>query len=320
MLISNLHKLTLSLSLFVSSASFAFDSSRCEVSQNSFQLNPSHINALIALSCSGLTHIEVERKNMVYEDGATLFHNWKTTLVDRSYKVEGYCSLPLTSLNLKNKDRFKISLEFSENQKPLEQDKIIVKGTIAGKTLSLSINENEFIDQDCPNSLASSRRLQNIGLGLSLKSENFLQNLKDILVSQRSGASLNLLETASWPLQYQRGGAQFQGLALPYSLSLWSGRRVGVFATSGELPGEIRVRSANVLDYYEGGNFLAFNKNSYGEVTGFSYNSTNRDNHIYKASSHGSISEVKGCSSLVYDGELSLPKPVNYDLCTRFMN
>lgn len=297
---------------------FAFESSRCVVGQNSFKLNASHINALVALSCSGLTHIEVERKNMVYEDGATLFHNWKTTEFDRAYKVVGYCSLPLTSLNLKNKDRFKIDLEFSQNQDPKAQEKILVNGTIAGKTLSLTINENEFIDQDCPNSLASSSRLQNIGLGLSLKSENFLQNLKDILMSQRSGATLNLLETASWPYPSRSGGANFQGLALPYSLNLWSGRRVGVFATAGVLPGEIRVRSANVLDYYEGGNFFSFNKNSYGEVIGFRF--VGQDNHAFKASSRGSESEVKGCSSLVFEGELSLPKPVNYDLCMRFMN
>jgi hypothetical protein len=297
------------------SSAYANNSS-CDIGNNTFQLNASHVNSLISLACSGLTHIEVERKNMIYRDGATLFHKWNTSISDRKIKVEGFCSLPLNSLYAKNKDRFKINLEFSENPKFEEKKSILVKGTIAGKSLHLSVNQNDFIDSDCPNSLASSKRLQHIGLGLSFGSDHFMQNLKDILVSQRSGATLNSLEISNWPYIYQSGGANFQGLALQYTLNLWSGRRLGVFATTGEAPGEIRVRTANILEHLEGGRFFAFHT-SYGEIGGFS--DANKDNHIFKASSYGPFSEVKGCSSLIFDGELSLPKPVNYNLCMRTM-
>jgi hypothetical protein len=300
--------------LFLVSILFSFqfaaaDSSRCHRYRNSFVLNKANVNAIIALSCSALSHTENERRNMQYEDSMTTFHQWSTTGDSNSVRVEGHCAIPYPNLKEGVLDRYQIQLTFTKTLKD-NKEVTIAEGNLIGKSVRLEFSDNEFVDFGCSDRDVSIQRLQQIGLG----SGYGMQDLWNILRSQRSPSSLNLLETESW-IQGQ-SAASFSGLGLQYRMGQFNGRQLAFAVSPSPSNSELHIRSANYLEYAEGTDFFAFEKDSFGIPRGFA----NEDlpvNHKFQAYSIINGAQMLGCSSLIYDGELDRPQDLDMETCRR---
>lgn len=310
---------------------------RCNAFRNSFVLNKANVNALVAISCAGLSHTANERKQMQYEDSMSTFHQWSTTSgPGKSIVVKGYCAIPLTELRAGNFDRRNINLKFEQIENGTDKMEIEVSGSISGKTLGLGFSNNEFLDSQCSFGQQSINRLSAIDLGLMFGIPS-MSTLTDIIRSQSTGISMNLLESESW-VQGQVS-SYFSGLGVQYQMNQINGRKLGLAAAPAGSGSELRVRTANILSYAEGDGYFELKKDSFGIPTGFakdrefyrrasySANDNNREankefpnNHKFQAYSIDGGSAMIGCSSLIYDGELSYSEEVDLDSCKDIMS
>lgn len=296
----------------------------CNKLRYPFVLNKANVNALVALSCAGLSHVENERKEMTYENGSTLFHQWKTTGDSSQIHVEGFCAIPLPDLEANDFDRHKIDLTFTEQSSDENHRKIKVAGSIAGKSMNLEFSNNHFLDERCSNDDFHISRLQEINLGTG----GGIQDLIDMLRSKRTGVGLQLLQTESW-LQGQTS-TSFRGLGLQYRMAQANGRQIGLAAASTGSGSVLGIRSANILDYYEGGGYYDVKEDSFGQAERFAVGEDQDEaygqdglqrrqkaptNHKFQVASIADGSQIVGCSSLIYNGELDTPVEVDLDNC-----
>ncbi len=283
---------------------------RCQRIKNSFTLNGSNVNALISLSCSALSHVENEQKNMVYEDSATLFHQWQTIKTMRGYEVKGYCSIPYPALQKNIFERHRIDLKFSTNS----PEEIFIEGTIAGKHIDLMLNQNSFLDTNCPVYEQTSLRLERINLGIGFG----MTYLIDMLQSKRTGASLSVLKHENW-IQGQNSITSFSGLGLQYRMSQINGRQLVLSAAESSSSAELHIRSSNYLEYAEDTPFTKFKFDTFSHPRGFLHADL-PVNHKFQAYPIQNGAQVVGCTSLIYDGELDIPQNVDLDVCKQKIN
>ncbi len=277
--------------------------------QSEFVLNEANAHALIALSCSALTHVENERRHMVYEDSATLLHLWNLTRSDDKIMAEGYCSVPLNNLREDSLRRHRVDLTFSEIETNSGQLAISVSGQIAGKSMDLKFTNNQFLHRRCGRYEQNFNKLNQISLGSGFG----LQTLIDMLRSQRTGISLSLIGEEVWASG--SNNRSVNNIALQYTAAQWNARRLGL-ALVGTSSQEIVVRSANALEYYEGGSFYDIDMTDSGYVYGFK-DQNRSDNHRFRMTSVHNSSQMMGCSSLIYESELADPEGVNFRHCER---
>lgn len=307
--------------LAIVSQSHAYDNSngrdhrvRCNSMRNSFVLNKANVNALVALSCAGLSHTENERRQMQYEDSATMFHQWATTSVGNTITVKGHCAVPLTDLREGSLGRHEIDLTFTKINEDTGKMTVEVDGSIAGKPMGLGFSNNQFLDNGCPNGEANINRLSDIDLGLSAGIPS-LQAIIGMIKSQRTGISMKLLENENW-VQGNVSG-YFSGLGVQYQMGQINGRKLGLaMAPSASGGSVLAVRSANVLDYYEGGDYFALSKDSFGHANGFADNSE-PNNHKFQSYPIQGRAAIVGCSALIFDGELDKSVDVDLEACKR---
>lgn len=297
---------------------------RCSAMRNPFVLNKANVNALVALSCAGLSHNENERRDMEYENSSTMFHQWTTTGGANSINVSGYCAIPYTDLLDGKLERHAIKLNFTRVETNNNKMEVKVRGSIGGKSMNLEFSNNRFMDEACGGSYERNiNQLSTVDLGLSFGLPS-IQTLIDMVRSQRSGFALNLKETDNW-VQGNASGS-FSGLGVLYEMSQFSGRRLGLAATTSGSGSMLVVRSANILDHYEGGGYFAFKKDSFGAVKGFAndrdlrrsgneYEEVNTNNHKFQSVSVDGGAAMVGCSALVFDGELGISQEANLDVC-----
>lgn len=284
------------------------DYQRCNQVRQPFQFNKSNINALVALSCSSLSHIENERRQMRYEDSASMFHQWSTTGDDNKINVKGFCAITLPNLKDENIDRNKIDLTFHKIETSSERNVIRVDGSIVGKSISLEFTNNSFFDNRCANSEVQISQLGEISLGMSFS----MQAVIDMVRSQRTGTTLQLLENESWV--QGRSSGFYSGLGVMYRMPQFNGRQLGLAMSAGSTASSIYVRSANVLDYFEDGRYFKIDKDSFGQARGF-MDSSLPNNHKFESYSIVGGSQMVGCSSLIFDGELDRSLDVDMYLC-----
>jgi hypothetical protein len=311
---NSINKIIFFTMLLFLSKSFAFDNNataRCHLMRNPFVLNKANVNALVALSCSGLSHVENERKNMTYDDSATMFHQWSTTSAGGTINVEGYCAVPYTDLKAGDLDRHKVSLKFRKINTNSAKMAVAVEGTIAGKSMNLEFGNNQFLDDNCADSEVQIDRLQAVNIGLGLDA------VMDILRSKRSSVSLNLLENENWA-QGQVSG-YFSGIAVQYRMALWGGSQLAIVAAPGATGTELDIRSADYVYYADTSGpktYFELTKDSFGVATGFADEHLPTNNKFQAYSIDGG-SQIVGCSALIFDGELDISSNVDMDNCKR---
>lgn len=285
---------------------------RCQDYRNTFVLNAANVNALVALSCSALSHTEVERKQMDYKNGATLFHQWTTTGSDvNGIVVKGYCAIPLTDLKSGAYGRHEIDMVFKESKAADGKVSVKALGSIAGKEMDLTFGENSFIDEGCnrDEDIMSIKSMSKIDLGLTFG----LQSLVDLVRSGRTGITMKLLDQESWTPGRNTG--YFSNVGLKYEAVQINARRLGVALVSDSAT-TLVGRSANVLGWHEGDSYFRIKKDSFGDADGFESRSDS-DNHKFQAIGIAGGSQMVGCSSLVYDGELDKSLGVDIENCKR---
>lgn len=285
---------------------------RCQSNRTEFVLNAANVNALVALSCSALSHSEVERKQMDYKNGATLFHQWTTTGSDvNGIVVKGYCAIPLTDLKSGEYGRHEIDMVFKESKATNGKVSIKALGSIAGKTMDLEFGRNSFIDEGCntDEDIMDFKSVSKIDLGFTFG----LQPLIDLVRSGRTPVTMKLLDQESWT--QGRNTGYFSNIGLKYEAVQINARRLGVALVS-ESATTLVGRSANVLGWHEGDSYFGIKKDSFGDADGFE-SSSDSDNHKFQAIGIAGGSQMVGCSSLVYDGELDKSLGVDIENCKR---
>jgi hypothetical protein len=275
-----------------------------------FVLNKANVNAVVALACIGVSYGEKDRLAVTYENGSSLFHQWKTTGSSSQIHVEGYCAIPLPDLKDDKLDHYKIDITFTKENAGEHKMKIKTDGTVAGRSIDLNFMNNSFLDNSCPGQEANFSRLQDINVGLSTRVS--MQNLINILKGGHLGNSMHLAETETWT--QGTSSTSFSGIGVQYILAEGIGRRSAVVATSDESSSILSVRSANFLDYEEGSSYFGLVTDDFGQVTGFQ-DSKAVVNHKFQAESIAGGSQVVGCSALIFDGELD-PHSVEIDMAT----
>jgi hypothetical protein len=295
------------MSIFSAGAFAQIQTERCDRGRNGFVFNKANINAIVSLACSSLTHIENERRSMRYEDSATMFHQWSTIGDNQLIEVQGHCAIPLPSLKDGKIDRHVVNLKFKKLSMPDGKKAIEVTGSLVGKSMRISFSNNEFLDPICSRGAVAVSQLESIALGPSLF---------DMLKSLRSGTTLRLLETESW-IQGQASG-NFSGLGVFYRIPQFSGRQLGIAMTAGDFGNTILARSANVLDYFAGGDYFRIEKDFGGSARGF-INRSQPNNHKYESYPIVGGSQMIGCSALVFNGELDLSRDIDMYVCKRLI-
>jgi len=311
---------------------------RCNAFRNSFVLNKANVNALVAISCAGLSHTANERKQMIYEDSMTTFHQWSTTNgPGKTIFVKGYCAIPLTELKTGSFDRRKIDLKFEQIEDGSDRMDIEVSGSVSGKTLTLDFGNNDFMDNQCAFGRKSTNRLTDIDLGLMLGIPS-AASLADMIRSRSTGIRMGLLADENW-VQGQVS-SYFSGFGVQYLMSQTNGRKFGLSAASGGSGSELRIRTANfnVTAMDVGDGYFELKKDSFGTPTGFlndraiyrrdsnGSNSQNGkeikefpNNHKFQAYSIDGGSAMIGCSQLVYKDELALSQEADMESCKEIM-
>lgn len=282
---------------------------RCNRMQSQFIFSKANVNALVAMTCAALSHVENERVGMDYENSATMHHQWQTVEKDRVIFVKGHCAIPLQDLGSDDLERHVVDLAFV-NRSEGEVKALGIKGSVVGKSVELEFSNNQFIDESCGSHVQQVSQLSTVNLGLSFS----MQAIADALRSMRTGAILSLAGRESWVQGSSSHG--FSQLGVIYRMSQINGRQLGLAMTSGELNSSINIRSMNFLDYAEGGGFLALKYDGFGQAQGF-LRPELPVNHRFAAVSIEGGSQFRGCSSLVYDGELSQPENADYMSCVR---
>ncbi len=296
------------LSVFSGGPFAQAQSNRCDRGRNGFVFNKANINAIVSLACSSLTHIENERRNMIYEDSATMFHQWSTIGDDQLIEVQGHCAIPLPSLKDGKIDRHVVNLKFKKLSMPDGKKAIEVTGSLVGKSMRISFSNNEFLDPICSRGAVAVSQLESIALGPSLF---------DMLKSLRSGTTLRLLEAESW-IQGRASG-NFSSLGVLYRMPQFNGRQLGIAMTAGDLGNTILARSANILDYLEGGDYFRIEKDYGSSARGF-INRSRPNNHKFESYQIDGGSQMIGCSALVFDGELDFSRDVEMSVCKRLIS
>lgn len=287
--------------------------SNCDSYRPNFVFNRANINALIALSCSTLSHIENERRSTRYEDSATMFHQWETQQSGNEIRVKGYCALPLPSLKQKERSRHEIDLKFIKLDSEPGKQNIQVKGKLVGKTMNVGFSNNEFIDRTCPRKLVKVSQLESVSLGLSVS----IQALFDIFNSQRTGTILSIMESESW---VQGKSDSFEGLGVTYQMPLWSGQIMTIAMTSGDADNLVYLRSGPLMDYIDSASrpFFEISKDRNGVALGFSRQApTNHKFQAYGQSS--SAGAMVGCTSLLYKGGSGQSQDVDLEYCKEIL-
>lgn len=281
---------------------------RCNRMLNQFVFNKANVNALVALKCAALSHVENERVGKSLENSATMHHQWQTIEKHGVISVKGFCAVPLEDLLLGEVSRFEIDLEFrnkSEGQRTLIQ----TEGDIVGKGIDLEFRNSMFEDTACGSRIVRNSQLTNIDLGFG-----FTNSIQSMLQSLRTPAKLILQGPENWVQGNSSAG--FDSLGVTYQLVQVNGRRTGMSMVQGSLNSSINIRSMDFLDYAEGGRFLAISRDDFGHPKGF-LRPELPVNHRFASVSIEGGSQFRGCSSLVYDGELSEPSDANYMSCVR---
>jgi hypothetical protein len=306
----------------VSLADRSDDLRRCHRIRNTFTLNQTNVNTLVGLACSGLSHVENERRSMDYDDSLTTFHQYESQGSGSQVTVTGYCAIPWSKLReskIENLDKYKINLTISRVQ--ANQPEVKIKGKLSGRSFGLEFSANEFFDDRCGSEEMSVKRLSQVNLGLGFGFED----LKDMLVAGRSGASLHLLQNENWA--QGQSNVHFSGVGVEYRMAQFNGRQLALVATTGNTSGSLFVRSANYLEYAEGSSYFELRKDSFGTAVGFAHgaSSWNRHpdfgtNHKFQSYSIPGGAKILGCSAIVYDGELSRPADLNLENCIQRIN
>lgn len=281
----------------------------CEEDRPGFVFNQANINALIALSCSSLSHIENERRSSRYEDSATMFHQWETKQSANEITVKGYCALPLPNVKLKDKSRHAIDLKFTKLESGPREHNIQVKGDIVGKSMNVGFSNNQFIDRNCKAKVVKFSQLESVSLGLGVS----IRALFDMFRSQRTGTILSIMESESW---VQTGADSFGGLGVTYQLPLWNGQILTIAMTSGSSDEFIHLRSGPLMDYIDSASrpFFQISKDKSGLAMGFSREApTNHKFQIY--GQHGAGNSMFGCTSLLYKDGTGYSQDVDLELC-----
>jgi hypothetical protein len=282
---------------------------RCNRMLNQFVFNKANVNALVALQCAALSHVENERVGMDYESSATMHHQWQTLEKDGVIFVKGHCAVPLQSLGSDNLGRHEIDLAFV-NRSQGEIKALGIKGSIVGKSVELEFSNNQFVDESCGRQVQRVSQLSSVNLGLSFS----MQSLADAVRSRRTGTLLRLAGRENWVQGNSSHG--FSQLGVVYRMSQINGRQLGLSMTGGELSSSINIRSMNFLDYAEGGGFLALKYDVFGHAQGY-LKPDLPVNHRFASVAIEGGSQIRGCSSLVYEGELSQPVNADYMNCIR---
>lgn len=281
---------------------------RCNRMLNQFVFNKANVNALVALKCSALSHVENERVGKSLENSATMHHQWQTVEKDGVISVKGFCAVPLEDLLQGEFSRFEIDLEFrnkSEGQRTLIQS----DGSIVGKGIDLDFRNSMYEDTSCGSRIVRNSQLTTLDLGFG-----FTSSIQSMMQSLRTPAKLILHGPENWVQGNSSAG--FGSLGVTYQLVQVNGRRTGMSMVQGSMSSSINIRSMDFLDYAEGGRFLAIDRDDFGHPKGFLRPELPVNHRFVSVSIEGG-SQFRGCSSLVYDGELSEPSDANYMSCVR---
>jgi len=287
------------------------DKGFCQAEKVRFTPTPSNINALTAIACSALTHIENERKTMSYQDGNVLAHFWEMKENGNEIEVTGHCSVPISDLKNPNLDRHKVSLKFIKGGNSSDPLTTSISGIIAAKTVGLKFSQGPGQYSDCDPSESRGARLANISLGMSFT----LQDLMDIYQSQRTGTALTSQGLETWP--QSSSADNFFGLGLTYLFSQINGRRLAISATVGSSLNTIEARTANALEFLSGSHFFEIDRDPWALGKGFkSYSFPT--NHFFETikTTTGEF-HTMGCSAWIFEGETSFSKGANFSDCKK---
>jgi hypothetical protein len=296
------------------------DFRRCHRLRNTFTLNQTNVNTVVGLACAGLSHVENERRNMNYDDSLTTFHQYESQGDEHQVTVKGYCAIPWSKLKAGQlEDKYKIDLKISRVR--ANEPEVKVRGKVSGRSLSLDFSSNEFFDDRCGSDEMSVKRLSRIGVGLGFG----LEDIKDMLTTERTSSALYLLQNENWA--QGKSNVYFSGIGVEYRMAQFNGRQLALVATSGSSASTLEIRSANYLEYAEDSGYFTLKKDSFGMASGWvnGGSSLNRDesygtNHKLRSYPIPGGAKVLGCSSILYESELSRPADLNVENCIQRIN